>query len=221
MWQDLYDDLKDQGFMVIAVALDADPEAARPWVEKAAPAYPVPIDTSHHLATLYNLVNVPQAVWIDETGRIVRPPETAGAYEAFRAMDRTSRTMPEDEAAKAKAARNRYLAAIRDWVEKGENSEFVMDANTARRHLARPTGDSAEAHALFRLALHLKAEGRAEEAAKHGKAATELNPDSWAMWRELSEKTEMGLASSPEFWARVDALGDKRYYPPPPIEGMP
>jgi L-ascorbate metabolism protein UlaG (beta-lactamase superfamily) len=55
---------------VLAVAMD-QPDAARPWVEAAKPAYPCLIDRDHLLADLYHLVNVPQAVWIDERGRIV------------------------------------------------------------------------------------------------------------------------------------------------------
>ena len=51
----------------------------------ARPTYPCLIDRDHHVADLYNLVNVPQAVWIDEHGRIVRPPETAGSTDGFRA----------------------------------------------------------------------------------------------------------------------------------------
>jgi len=85
--------MKDHGFTVLAVALD-QPETARPWIEAAAATYPCLIDRDHHLADLYNMVNVPQAVWIDEEGRIVRPPETAGSMDAFRAMDRKTFTIP-------------------------------------------------------------------------------------------------------------------------------
>ena len=73
MWQALFASLKDHGFTVLAVALD-QPEAARPWIAAAAPTYPCLIDRDHHLADLYNLVNVPQALWINEQGRVVRPP---------------------------------------------------------------------------------------------------------------------------------------------------
>ena len=72
MWQTIYDDYHGKGFVVIAVAMDNDIEAARPWIEEAKPTYPVLIDRYHRLAELYNMVNVPQAVWIDEQGRIVR-----------------------------------------------------------------------------------------------------------------------------------------------------
>ena len=74
MWQAIYDDLKDSGFTVIAVAMD-DAEAARPWIEQADPGYPCLIDQDHLLAGLYHMVNVPQAAWIDEKGELVRPVE--------------------------------------------------------------------------------------------------------------------------------------------------
>jgi len=76
VWQSLAQELKDHPFTVLAVALD-QAESARPWIEAAKATYPCLIDSDHHVADLYNLVNVPQAVWIDEQGRIVRPPETA------------------------------------------------------------------------------------------------------------------------------------------------
>ena len=99
MWQSLFADLKDRNFVVVAVAMDV-PEAARPWIEAAKPPYPCLIDCNHHVADLYNMVNVPQAVWIDENGRIVRPPENAGASDGFRQMNRVTKQMtPEQQAA--------------------------------------------------------------------------------------------------------------------------
>jgi hypothetical protein len=41
------------------------------------------------------------------------------------------------------------------------------------------------------------------------------------MWRQRAEVNELGLASSPAFWERVDALGERRYYAPVDMEGMP
>jgi len=55
------------------------------------------------------------------------------------------------------------------------------------------------------------------EAAAQMAEASRLNPDSWAMWRQAAQKDQRGLASGPEFWARVDALGERPYYEPADI----
>src|SRR5690349_12783388 len=96
----MLEDLKDAPFAVVAVAMDSRPDAARPWIEAGKPTYPCLIDREHHVADLYNMVNVPQAVWIDEAGRIVRPPEPAGAFEGFRSRDPVTGMMPEPIATK-------------------------------------------------------------------------------------------------------------------------
>ncbi len=219
MWQSLFADLKDRNFVVVAVAMDV-PEAARPWIEAAKPAYPCLIDRDHYVADLYNMVNVPQAVWIDEDGRIVRPPETAGASDAFRRMDRVTKQMTPDQLAERKHTRTTYLAAIRDWVLKGPASEFAFDAASARARLDLPDAATAEAHAHFRLAQHLLRSGKSDEAAVHFAEASQLHPDSWTIWRQAAEKDATGLASGPEFWARVDALKERPYYRPIDMKGL-
>lgn len=216
MWQSLFDELKDHGFTVLAVALD-QPEAARPWIDAARPAYPCLIDRDHHVADLYNLVNVPQAVWIDEAGRIVRPPETAGASDAFRAMDRRTFAMPEAAIAERHRVKSLYLDAVRDWARRGAGSVHVLDDTRVAAKLGPPTPATAEAHAHFRLGLHLLREGQADEAQQHLALAAQLHPDSWAIWRQAAPKDARGLASGAAFWARVDALGNRPYYPPAEI----
>ena len=221
MWQALYDDFKDRNFMVVAVAMDSRPDAARPFIEDAAPTYVSLIDRDHHLADLYNMVNVPQGVWIDEAGLIVRPPESAGAYEGFRAMDRATGAMPEAAVNTTAAAKETYVAALRDWAANGSASRFAFDDATARAHLALPSEDIAQAHANFRLGQHVLRKGRAAEAESLFAEAVRLHPDSWNIWRQTATVNATGLAVGPEFWARVDALGQRRYYAPVDIEGMP
>lgn len=221
MWQALYEELADRGLMIIAVAMDSREGAPDPWIREVAPTYVALVDREHRLADLYNMVNVPQAVWIDERGRIVRPTENAGAYEAFRARDPATGRVPEAEAAKAAQARATYYAALRDWVEKGEDSAFALDAEAARAHVPAMTEATALAHAHFRLGQHLVRAGKTEEGDARLREAARLHPDSWNMWRQWSPPVETGLAAGPEFWERVRALGDKRYYPLPDIPGMP
>ena len=208
MWQSLFGDLQDHNFTVLAVALD-QPEPARPWIEAAAATYPCLIDRDHHVADLYNMVNVPQAVWIDEEGRIVRPPETAGAMDAFRAMDRKTFTVPDDVMAERKRVKTQYVAAVRDWVLRGADSVHAMSATRAAERLQLPDAAIAEAHARFRLGRYLLREGQEAEAQAQMAEASRLHPDSWAMWRQAAEKDTRGLASGPEFWKRVDARGSR------------
>ena len=220
MWQSLVESTRGSPFTVVAIALD-QPEAARPWIETAAPTYPCLIDRDHRVAELYRLVNVPQAVWIDEAGRMVRPPETAGSTDGFRRMDRTTFTMPEEAVAERQRAKQTYFEAVKDWAERGAASPHALDAAGVAERMRAPDARVAEAHAHFRLAQALERDGKADEARTQFDKATRLHPDSWAMWRQSAGKDTRGLASGPEFWARVDALGDRPYYPPVEIAQKP
>jgi hypothetical protein len=220
VWQELVEEIGEHGFTVIAVALDSEPGAADPWIEQAAPAYPALIDRAHLLSSLYGIVNVPTAVWIDEEGRIVRPAEVAGAYEAFRHVDPETRTIPDEHRDRARHYRQTYLDAIRDWVARGPESPHALAPDEVRRRLAPPDPALAEAHARFRLGQQLRATGNEAEARTQLDEASRLHPDSWAIWRQAADKLENGIAAGPAFAARVTALGERRYYPPPDIEGI-
>jgi tetratricopeptide repeat protein len=201
--------------------MDATSDAARPWIEAAKPSYPCVIDHDHRVAELYNMVNVPQAVWIDEAGRIVRPAESAGAYEGFRAMDRTTRKVPDEVAAITSRAKRTYVDAVRDWVVQGRSSVHAFGPEQATAHLTLPDESVARAHAHFRLGQHLRRRGRPAAAEAQFGEARRLHPDSWNIWRQTAAVDARGLAAGPEFWARVDALGSRRYYAPVDMEGMP
>ncbi len=69
----MYQELGDQGFVPITVALDQCADDPRPFIEGAKATHPSLIDTEHRLAELYHIVNVPTIIWIDEQGRVCRP----------------------------------------------------------------------------------------------------------------------------------------------------
>src|SRR5262245_7558785 len=127
--------------MVVAVAEDSrGQEHVRPWIEQAKAEYWCLIDPDHRVASLYGMANVPRAVWIDERGRIARPPETAGSTDHFRNMDPKTLTMsPADQSARD-AGKAFYVSAIKEWVATGRHA---LDASAAQEKLPRITDDSA------------------------------------------------------------------------------
>jgi hypothetical protein len=148
------------------VALDKSAEDARPWIEAARPTHPSLIDTRHLLADLYNIVNVPTVVWIDEEGRIARPNDVAFGTDTFRHITGI-------EAA-------RHLAALRAWV-RGEAPGLAPEAVRARQAL--PTAADQLARAEFGLGQWLFDQGRPEAAARHFGRAGELAPHDFTIRR--------------------------------------
>jgi len=219
VWQKLHAENQERNFTVVTVAMDS-PEAARPWIEAVNPTYPCLIDRDHRVAELYNMVNVPQAIWIDEAGVIVRPPENAGSSDAFRHMNRATKQMTDEQLAERDAMKLTYVDAVRDWISKGPNSAYALDVSAVRARVRLPDDKIALAHAHFRLGRHLRREGELEQAAVHFAKASELHPESWNIWRQAADKDETGLAVGPEFWARVDALGDRPYHRPVDMKGI-
>jgi hypothetical protein len=232
--------------VVISVALDtAGVAAAREWTQPvnidaypkwiwdlmgwdatdgnhaSAPDYPCLIDEEHILSELYNIINVPMAVWIDERGRIVRPMEPAGASDAFRTMDRKTLKMPQDVASKAKLRRRVYVHALQDWVEKGEKSIHALSPEEARRRMRGPSEADVLAAANFRLGVHLFKAGHFGAAQQYFAEARRLRPTSWSYRRQSWELEQAGKAAGPEFWSAVDQLGNTSFYPPIQMDGMP
>jgi hypothetical protein len=215
VWQQLFDSLKSENFMIVAVAEESrGAEHARQWIEQAKAEYWCLIDQQHRVADLYGMVNVPQAVWIDAAGHIVRPPETAGSTDHFRLMDRTTRTLATEHQEARQAARTEYLDAVRDWVLTGHHA---LPADRAQHALPRITPDIALAQAHFRLGVWLRSHGNAAEGDVHLAEASRLHPDSWNIWRQATDLDEVGKASGEAFWQRVQSLGDRPYYPPPKL----
>jgi hypothetical protein len=210
VWQALYEELRDQGFVIVAVAMDSRGESAvRGPITKAGTTYVSLIDRDHVVADLYNMVNVPQAVWIDESGTIVRPAEVSGAALTLNLR-------------KLRRTRAIYLDAIRDWVAKGADSEHVFTPEQARDHIPAFTAEVAEAHASFHLGRYLWEHGDRGEAAALLRRATELNPNSWNFFRQMKNLEHILGSGGPAFFlrARRARKAGKAYYPLPDMAGM-
>ena len=204
--------------MVVAVAEETrGAEQARSWIEQSGATYWTLIDPEHRVSALYGMVNVPQAMWIDERGNVVRPAETAGSTDHFRRMDRTTKVLPPEDVTARAEARRFYLDAVRDWVRTGKHA---LSAKAVARKQPRITTDIVLALAHFRLGVWLRENGRVAESDRHIAEASRRHPDSWCLWRQAADLEKVGNAVGPAFWARIDALGEKAYYPPPDIPGF-
>jgi len=162
----MYEELKGFGFTVITVALDKSAADARPWIEAARPAHPSLIDTRHALAELYNIVNVPTVLWIDEKGRIVRPHDVAFGTDTFKQITGLTAEI--------------HLNALRKWV-RGEGGGFAP--KEARALLPVPTAADQQARAEFGLAEWLFQRSRKDAAERHFVKAGELAPHDFTIRR--------------------------------------
>jgi hypothetical protein len=198
----------------ITIAFDSGGNAAtEPWITAAKPTYPCLIDRRHVVAELYDMVNVPTAVWIDERGKIVRPSEPAGVTDAFRKMNRTNFSIPTDAMNELQAKRKAYQDAIRDWVANGAKSKFALSEAEVLRRMHTPDDSQVRAAANFRLGEYLFEKGHAPAAQKYFEEAKRLRPESWNYKRQAWALEDPMKPGGPEFWAAVDSLGEGKYYP--------
>jgi len=197
VWQAAVEELGPRGFVAITVAVDRGPDDARPWIEAARPSHPSLIDPRHVVADLYNVVNVPTAMWIDERGRIVRPNDVVFGTDTFRQLTGI------DSAT--------HLAALRAWVGGGA----TLPEDRVRALTRLPTADDQQARAEFALGQWLTERRRHEAAAAHFVRAGELAPHDWTIRRgsmPIRGLDPMGEALMP-LWNEWVAAG-LPYYPP-------
>lgn len=180
----------------------SDPEASREFIEAASPTHPSLLDPTHQMDLLFGVVNIPNVIWIDESGTIVRPAEPGWPpgddypdwLKGFLA-DRDAKV--EAKAAEIEASnpelaarlrggqeRDSYADAIRDWAANGAESRFVMSPDEViAGSQERPIDKSAGA-AHFELANHWWSRGDREAAFGHFREAHRLQPENWTYKRQ-------------------------------------
>jgi hypothetical protein len=113
-------------------------------------------------------------IWIDERGRVVRPAEPA--WTSDQTMKIGEKSIVTEGAV--------YVAALGDWVEKGERSSYVLSDEEFARRMKPRTSAEMEADASFKLAVWFHDNGNGDLAAKYWRRAQELNPDDWNYHRQ-------------------------------------
>jgi tetratricopeptide (TPR) repeat protein len=200
-WQKFYHDLNDKNFEIISIAQDTGGvKDAGQWITAANPEYTALIDDKHLVTQLYNMVNVPTAVWINEKGMIVRPNEVAYVDNRYKAMHGIDA--------------GPYLDAIRDWVANGDRSVFVMKEKEVKDRLNPPSSERVRADAEFALAEYLHKNGHGDDAIPHFKEAQRLDPDNWNYKRQAWALSDAEKNYGTSFMKEVQKLNGKPYYAP-------
>ncbi len=205
----MHEQFEAEGFTVVTVALDIDPEQARAWID-AAPAsegasqHLALVDSAHLIDELLGINNVPMAVWINEEGQLVRPAESSSIVESdFRKME-VSAELPEriqvalTEIKKMPESADEYRAAIEDWVANGSDSRFSLTADEVIARSQPRSREHSEAAACFELGQHLyRTTGDKEQARPWWKKAHALDRSNWTYKRQAwtLDSTPEGEAS--------------------------
>jgi hypothetical protein len=190
-WVRLHEELGD-GLDLVSVAMDDSAAAAAPFVEAVdpRPGFPVLYDRELLLAELFGVVNVPSVIWIDEAGRIVRPPVIAPGDDQFRDFTDIDSQVHHDQ--------------LRRWVR---DDAIDFDAAVAERD--RPTDDEQLARLERRVGAWLARAGRADAAEAHFARAAALAPMDWTIRRgtlPLRGEDPFGAAFF-EFYEEWDGAG--------------
>lgn len=192
-----------------------EPAHTTKWIDASLPADPALaqvnlIDTQHLTDELFGFINIPMAVWIDETGTIVRPAEGASIERSpLRDMD-IPEGLPEritsmlTEVKKIPDVADDYRAAIVDWAHHVAESRFVLPAEEVIAR-SQPRGtDEARAAACFEVGEHLRRTVGPDAAVPWWREAHRLYPANWTYKRQAwtlvttpADATENDLMQGP------------------------
>ena len=214
---------------MVTVAIDTDVEAARPFHEAAHPTHPALTDPGHTLVELLGFTNVPTAVWIDESGTIVRPGDQAYRAPAASPPAAGGAAQPQQQYVPPPEHREvlqtlasiidrsgRYDDAIRDWAAHGAQSRYALSPEQViERSRPRPP-EVGMAAAEFELAQHLQRLGAGLDAVPHFKEAHRLDPREWTYLRQALAVADpaWGKVYERDMLSEVAAVGAGTFYAP-------
>jgi hypothetical protein len=187
-WKQLADELRDV-VDVVTVALDDDPSVVQPWAQEGLTTL---VDPEHRTSDLLGVVQVPSTVWLDEEGRVAKPPTIAPGDDQFKEW--------------TKVASDAHHDALRAWARTGAVGSYADSPDDE---------DLRRARAERRLAAWLRRKGRTAEAEEHFQAAVALAPLDFSIRR-----SSMPLRGQDPFgeeffalWEEWEAGGRPGYQP--------
>ena len=161
------------------------------------------------------------AVWIDESGNLVRPAESAsiersplrdmevppGLPERLDAMYRAVKAIPDDADA--------YRAAILDWVDNGAKSQYALTSDEVIERSQPHGNDEARAAACFQLGEYLRRTVGHDAAISWWREAHRLHPknltykrQAWTLVTTAQGATENDLMQGPNEVYESNLLDD-------------
>jgi hypothetical protein len=170
------------------------------------------------------VVNVPTGVWIDEQGTLVRPPEPAWPWIPRQPTEELLASLPPllaemlHEAQKLEVDPEPSLAALRDWVARGQASPYALSPDEVVERSAPRDPDRARAAACFELGQWLWRKGFADDAVPWFREAHSLAPENWTYKRQAWTFANPFQGPSEQYdsdWlSEVRRVGPENYYPP-------
>ncbi|MEM1335248.1 MAG: hypothetical protein AAGG08_17495 [Actinomycetota bacterium] len=147
------------------------------------------------LERAFGVVNIPNVIWIDEAGVIVRPAEPGWAgpqeYPQWLAdimaeRERKAAEQGEEALAALRAGQDRdsYADAIRDWAANGASSPYAMSPDEVIEASRPRDAGQSEAAARFELGAAAWRSGDRESAFAHWRETHRLDPSNWTYKRQ-------------------------------------
>jgi hypothetical protein len=191
----------------------ADP--LRPFIELARPEHPSLVDEAHRLDALFGVTNIPQNIWIDETGTIVRPPEPGSPAPVYVETDDPTYTMVMHYMHERRDDPGAYSERIRDWARKGADSGYALTPDEVVAGSRPRSVEVSRAAAYFDLALHLwRTEGFSDRVLRHLEQAHTLQPDNITYRRQAYSAWSRGDRSDPAaFFMQTPKPGEEADWP--------
>jgi hypothetical protein len=152
------------------------------------------------VSSAFQFINVPTGVWIDETGRVVRPAEPSWSSSRTDTFGGKALEMEGDL----------YVNALRDWVTNGDRSPYVLSDDEFARRVRPRSAIEMEAEATFKLAVWFQQDGQAARAKQYFDRAQALNPDDWNYHRQEWSFTPQDAGKK---WLEKFKQQSEPYYP--------
>src|ERR1700712_4611771 len=197
-WKELAGELEPLGLDLVAVALDDDTERVRHFAGKAG--LPAVLDPDHRLSDVFGVVNVPSTIWLDEEGRVAKPPTIAPGDDRFKEY--------------TEVGAEQHHAALRAWMKGGDVPQESPGVE-ADVEPGAPEDDVRAARAERRLAAWLHAHDRPEATRRHYDTAVSLAPLDFSIRRSsMRHRGENPFGEEFfELWEEWSAAGRPGYRP--------